>query len=109
MAPGAVMVVGNTTKSQFGKIALAGPVTNVALWLLGLVAILVGLGEISILAMILTPWMWGNAFLAVFNMLPFGPLDGRKIKTWSDSIFWTWMIICVGLLYFNSKYLSGLL
>ena len=53
--------------------------------------------------------MWGNAFLAVFNMLPFGPLDGRKIKTWSDSIFWTWMIICVGLLYFNSKYLSGLL
>ena len=103
------MVVGNTTKSQFGKIALAGPVTNVALWLLGLVAILVGLGEISILAMILTPWMWGNAFLAVFNMLPFGPLDGRKIKTWSDSIFWTWMIICVSLLYFNSKYLSGLL
>ena len=25
MAPGAVMVMGNTTKSQFGKIALAGP------------------------------------------------------------------------------------
>lgn len=109
MAPGAVMVVGNTTKSQFGKIALAGPVTNVALWLLGLGAVLIGLGEISILGTILTPWMWGNAILGTFNMLPFGPLDGRKIKTWSDSIFWTWLIICVTLVWFNMTYLSGLL
>ena len=109
MAPGAVMVVGNTTKSQFGKIALAGPVTNVALWLAGLLAVLIGLGEISILGMILTPWMWGNAVLATFNMLPFGPLDGRKIKTWSDSIFWTWLIICVSLVWFNYEFLSGLL
>ena len=103
------MVVGNTTKSQFGKIALAGPVTNVALWLAGLLAVLIGLGEISILGMILTPWMWGNAVLATFNMLPFGPLDGRKIKTWSDSIFWTWLIICVSLVWFNYEFLSGLL
>ena len=109
MAPGAVMVVGNTTKSQFGKIALAGPVTNVALWLMGLVAILAGLGEVSILGLILKPWMWGNAVLGVFNMLPFGPLDGRKIKTWSDSIFWTWLIICVSLVWFNLTHLSALL
>ena len=109
MAPGAVMVVGNTTKSQFGKIALAGPVTNVVLWLLGLGAVLIGLGEVSILGMILTPWMWGNAILGTFNMLPFGPLDGRKIKTWSDSIFWTWLIICVSLVWFNMTYLSGLM
>ena len=47
--------------------------------------------------------------LATFNMLPFGPLDGRKIKTWSDSIFWTWLIICVSLVWFNYEFLSGLL
>tara|TARA_Y100000022_G_scaffold6516_1_gene5299 strand:- start:322 stop:1173 length:852 start_codon:yes stop_codon:yes gene_type:complete len=109
MAPGAVMVVGNTTKSQFGKIALAGPVTNVALWLLGLGAVFIGLGEVSIIGMILTPWMWGNAVLGTFNMLPFGPLDGRKIKTWSDSIFWTWLIICISLVWFNLRYLSDLI
>mgnify|MGYP006216823363 FL=1 len=39
-----------------------------------------------------------NAFLATFNMLPFGPLDGKKIKTWSDSMFWMWFIICLGIL-----------
>ena len=31
MAPGAVMVAGNTTKEQFGKVALAGPFINVFL------------------------------------------------------------------------------
>jgi len=103
------MVVGNTTKSQFGKIALAGPVTNVVLWLIGLLAVLIGMGEVSILNSILTPWMWGNAFLGTFNMLPFGPLDGRKIKTWSDGIFWVWMIICLSLLWFNIEYLTDLL
>ena len=103
--PRSVMVVDNTTKSQF-KIALAGPVTNVTLVAGGGSN---GLGEISILGMILTPWMWGNAVLATFNMLPFGPLDGRKIKTWSDSIFWTWLIICVSLVWFNYEFLSGLL
>ena len=36
MAPGAVMVAGNTTKEQFGKVALAGPVSNVVLWIIGL-------------------------------------------------------------------------
>lgn len=109
MAPGAVMVVGSTTKSQFGKIALAGPVTNILLWLIGLVAVFVGLGEVPILNAILTPWMWGNAFLGAFNMLPFGPLDGRKIKTWSDGIFWVWMIITLSLIWFNIEILPNLL
>ena len=109
MAPGAVMVVGNTTKPQFGKIALAGPVTNVALWLMGLIAILMGVGDVAILGTILLPWMWGNAVLGTFNMLPFGPLDGRKIKTWSDSIFWVWLIICASLVWFNLTYLPDLL
>ena len=39
MAPGAVMVAGRTTKTQFGRIALAGPVTNVFLWSVGIIGI----------------------------------------------------------------------
>ena len=47
MAPGAVMVAGNTTKEQFGKVALAGPVSNVVLWMIGLLcAVTVG-GSLS--------------------------------------------------------------
>jgi Zn-dependent protease len=109
MAPGAVMVAGHTTKSQFGKIALAGPVTNVLLWILGLGAILIGATGNSIVALIIVPWMWGNAVLGTFNMLPLGPLDGKKIKTWSEIIFYVWGIICVSLIWFNFKYLNGLI
>ncbi len=109
MAPGAVMVMGNTSKSQFGKIALAGPVTNVTLWLLGLAAILAGISSVPYLHLIATPWMWGNAVLGTFNMLPFGPLDGRKIKTWSNPIFYIWMTICASLIWFNLEHLPSLM
>ena len=109
MAPGAVMVVGHTTRAQFGKIALAGPVTNVALWLLGLIAILLGAAEPIVGEIILKPWLWGNAVLALFNMLPFGPLDGKKIRTWSIPVFWIWLIICVSLVWFNFTHLNSLL
>jgi Zn-dependent protease len=109
MAPGAVMVAGHTTRAQFGKIALAGPVTNVALWLLGLIAILLGAAEPIVGEIILKPWLWGNAVLALFNMLPFGPLDGKKIRTWSIPVFWIWLIICVSLVWFNFTHLNSLL
>ena len=109
MAPGAVMVAGHTTRAQFGKIALAGPVTNVVLWLLGLIAILLGAAENPHVAVILEPWLWGNAVLGLFNMLPFGPLDGKKIRTWSIPVFWIWLIICVSLVWFNFTQLNALL
>lgn len=109
MAPGAVMVAGNTTKSQFGKIALAGPVSNVILWTLGLCIIVLGISENPAVAIIIKPWMWGNAVLATFNMIPLGPLDGKKIKIWSDTIFYVWAIICVSLIWFNLKHLNAMI
>jgi Zn-dependent protease len=109
MAPGAVMVAGHTTRSQFGKIALAGPVTNVVLWSIGLLAILLGAAEYTVGEVILKPWLWGNAVLALFNMLPFGPLDGKKIRSWSLPVFWIWLIICVSLVWFNLTHLNSLL
>ncbi len=109
MAPGAVMVAGNTTRSQFGKIALAGPVSNVALWGLGLGAILLGAANSWPGELILYPWLWGNAILGLFNMLPFGPLDGKKIRSWSLPVFWIWLIICVSLVWFNLTHLNSLL
>ena len=108
MAPGAVMVAGNTTKSQFGKIALAGPVTNVALWLLGLIIVLFGLTEYGIIKTIIEPWMWGNAILGTFNMIPWGPLDGKKIKTWSQSIFYFWLVVCSSMVWFTLTELPNL-
>jgi len=99
MAPGAVMVAGNTTRSQFGKIALAGPVTNISLWLAGFAAWTLLHGVIGVIDTLVLYWLWGNGILAAFNMLPFGPLDGKKIKAWSEPIFYTWLSIAVGIVY----------
>ncbi len=108
MAPGAVMVAGRTSNSQFGKIALAGPLTNLLLWSLGIMVSIVFGGEINILDQILKTWLWGNAILAAFNMLPFGPLDGKKIKTWSDTIFNIWFSITLATVWITYKYSSTL-
>ena len=112
MAPGAVMVLGRTTTAQFGRIALAGPVTNIALWLIG--AILIVSGHITgirtdLTDILLLTWVWGNGILALFNMLPFGPLDGRKIKSWSETVFWIWISISAGAVYANLTVVRSLL
>ena len=73
MAPGAVMVAGNTTKQQFGKIALAGPVSNVALWCIGLVCAVAFGGTSEGIDVLIRFWLIANSVLGAFNMLPFGP------------------------------------
>ena len=109
MAPGAVMVAGNTTKEQCGKVALAGPVSNVVLWCIGLVfAVAIG-GTGGIVGSVIYYWMWANGILGALNMLPFGPLDGKKIKTWSDAMFWIWLTITFSMVWFNLTELGALL
>ena len=111
MAPGAVMVAGNTSREQFGKIALAGPVSNVALWCMGLAfAGTVGSPDITSYSdLFIFYWMMANGILGALNMLPFGPLDGKKIRTWSVPVFWIWLIICLSMVWFNFTQLSSLL
>ena len=109
MAPGAVMVAGNTTREQFGKVALAGPVSNVVLWCIGLAfAVAIG-GAGGIVDDVIYYWLWANGILGALNMLPFGPLDGKKIKTWSDVMFWLWLTITFSMVWFNLNQLGALL
>ncbi|MBK29704.1 MAG: hypothetical protein CMB49_03215 [Euryarchaeota archaeon] len=104
MAPGAVMVAGRVQRRQNGHIAAAGPLVNLGLFLIGIplgAALLVAVGTtnapmlssngISLPAMVyfgITYWLTANLILGLFNMLPFGPLDGVKIKDWSEPAFW---------------------
>jgi Zn-dependent protease len=39
-----------------------------------------------------------NAFLATFNLLPFGPLDGMKIIRWNATIWIIMLIVSISIL-----------
>jgi len=83
-APGAVYIAGNITKEQNGKISAMGPSINIAF-----AAIFFPLMFIStdIFSLICYYIYYINAFLGVFNLLPFGPLDGAKVVRWSVPVF----------------------
>ena len=108
MAPGAVMVAGLVTRRQNGHIAIAGPAVNFGLFLIGIPigGVLLGLANaesfavvdgtylsgsaINLKAMIggiVFWWIAANLGLGFFNMIPFGPLDGAKIKDWNEGVW----------------------
>jgi Zn-dependent protease len=91
-APGAVYHRGRITKRENGLIAVAGPLTNVALAGLFAPLLLVpGLERVGTLGVTI------NLLLGAFNMLPFGPLDGRKVLSWSKVAFGATFLLCAGL------------
>jgi Zn-dependent protease len=91
-APGAVYHRGHLNARENAFIALAGPLTNVALALVFFPLFLLGgfLGDVGQLGVTV------NAALAAFNMIPFGPLDGRKVKDWSLVGFGVAFLVCAG-------------
>jgi len=90
-APGAVMIFPinaqgrRATRDELGRISLAGPMTNLALAsIFGITQLLYG----GLLGAIASIGFFVNSFLAFFNLLPFGVLDGAKIYRW-DRRIWT--------------------
>ena len=93
IAPGAVVIPGFMTPSMLGWTALWGPLTNIILSIGFLNLYYLTLGS----AIIYLPYIFRvlasiNALLAFFNLIPFGPLDGRKVIAWS---LWRWVIAMV--------------
>lgn len=81
IAPGAVMIAGFADKEHMGKTALAGPVTNVIITA-ALLIVLPALGPLSVYQAVLAGASI-NAFLALFNLIPFAVFDGQKVYSWN--------------------------
>ncbi|MFB6073635.1 MAG: metalloprotease [Haloarculaceae archaeon] len=87
-APGAVYHRGRITRRESGLIALAGPVTNLGLAVVSLVVLAAGTGPAgAFAARIGSLGLFINLLLAGFNMLPYGPLDGRKVFAWDRTVY----------------------
>jgi len=85
IAPGAVVLATPSTIKTLGSTAFWGPATNIALSVILYISSLISRSlffypPLSGILIILAKF---NAFIAFFNLLPFGPLDGLKIIKWS--------------------------
>jgi len=105
-APGAVYIqpgikkgfawtIHRLTKKELGIISGAGPAVN-SIFGLFFVLLLPYLPEYTSLISLAARFSF---LLALFNMLPFGPLDGVKVSNWS---WFAWLVIVIvaGIGYF---------
>ena len=98
-APGAVMIYPKATvwgtispsREKVGLIALAGPATNI-----GLAVVFLTLNFVEP-TLLFTLGARINTWLALFNLIPFGPLDGAKILRWDKRIWLISIAVAGGL------------
>lgn len=99
-APGAVYIFkSDLTARENGIISVLGPITNIVLgilfWAFGLFVFTGGIAHIVLM-------MGGqiNFFLALFNMIPLGPLDGKKVFDWNKPVWAVLFLPLLAIFYF---------
>ncbi len=95
VAPGATMIGGMPDLRSNGKISLAGPLSNL---FLGGLFLATGVLFQQISTSFAIAFYFVSRFsldLALFNMIPFGVLDGRKVLSWNREIYTIVMIVIV--------------
>lgn len=95
IAPGAVMIHGTITTKRNGIISIAGPFTNV---ILAGVFLALAFAQNTLVSEVAKYGLMINAWLAAFNMIPFGNIDGQKILKWSKTAYFLTLALAIGFL-----------
>jgi len=94
IVPGYVLVSGHDLgKREGGVISAVGPAINLAMAALALLA--------APLSRIAGELVYANAFIAALNLLPLGPLDGRRVASWKP-LLWLFMFLAAVALLITS-------
>ena len=103
-APGAVMIYpradtwgrATLTREKIGLVSIAGPAMNICL------AVIFILLNVAYPMLLFSLGARINTWLAIFNLIPFRPLDGAKILRWNKG---AWLAaIAVGIGLFTVEY-----
>lgn len=97
VAPGAVYFGGifsRPRKDEIGKIGISGPIVNLSL---AFFFALFSFSKSTFLSSLSYLGVYINSWLAIFNLIPFPPLDGEKIFSWNKKIWALALLISIGL------------
>jgi Zn-dependent protease len=83
ISPGAVMISGPASMDDIGKISIAGPLTNIILSSVFIAAAFVP----TSIYWVFVAGAFINGYIALFNLIPIGILDGFKIFNWNKSVW----------------------
>ena len=100
-APGAVMINGYyMTREKNGKISAAGPLVNLVLAIFFILLSLLNIQN-TFMTQLIFYGVLINILIALFNMIPFGNFDGKKILAWSKPAYISMVIAGFILLLIN--------
>ena len=104
ISPGAVVIAGFSTMEKVGKTALAGPLTNILIAAVLIPFMSFPLPSYFPLAVVYYG-AWINSFMAFFNLIPFGVMDGLKVMLWNKGVWITVFTISIALMIYTGLFI----
>jgi Zn-dependent protease len=103
-APGAVMFRGSARLFETGRIAAAGPASNIIIAIVTYILYHFVFYNIGFWGTLIGFISLVNLLLATFNLLPFGPLDGKKVLQWNGMVWF--VLFSISVLFLSGMFID---